>query len=186
MRRVVFIVGLLFSIQLLVACSALSRGPSPPADMNSPDAAFVYGYVETDNDTIEQVDFLKYQDIYVSPFKSPPRVMVFNNGMFMAENINPGHYVIAAVRTQRNNFNLANSKREAYQHIYNILPGEMRFLGSYNLRVVRKDNVIAFGEFKVTELQRPGERDVLKFLYDATDGTVWQKKIARRLKELRQ
>lgn len=185
MRRVVFIVGLYLSLQLLAGCSAFSRGPSPPDDMNSPDAAFVYGYVEADNDTVEQVDFLKYKDIYVSPFKSPPRVLVFNNGMFMAENIKPGNYVIAAIRTQRNNFNLANSKRDAYQHIYHILPGDMYYLGSYNLRVTRKE-VIAFGEFKVTELQRPGERDVLKYLYDVTDGTVWQKKIARRLKELRQ
>ena len=185
MRRVVFIVGLCLAIQFLTACSALSRGASPPTDMNSPDAAFVYGYAEADKDTIEQVDFLKYNDIYVAPFKSPPRVLVFDNGMFMAENIKPGNYVIAAFHTPRNNYNLTNSKRESYQRIFHILPGDMHYLGSYNLRVTERGK-IAYGEFKITELQRPGERDVLMYLYQVTEGTVWQKKIARRLKELRQ
>lgn len=185
MRRAVFIVGLYLSMQLLTACSALSRGDAPPADMNSPDAAFVYGYVEADNDTIEKIDFLKYKDIYMAPFKSPPRVMVFDNGMFMAENIKPGNYVISAIHTPRNNYNLTNSKREAYQHIYHILPGDMYYLGSFNLRVTQRGR-ISYGEFRMTELQRPGERDVLMYLYHVTDGTIWQYKIERRLKELRQ
>jgi hypothetical protein len=172
MRRVVFIVGFCLSFQLLTGCAAFSRGVSPPDDMNSPDAAFVYGYVEA-------------EDVYISPFKSPPRVLVFNNGMFMAENIKPGNYVISAVHTPRNNFNLANSKREAYQRIYHILPGDMYYLGSFNLHVTQKGK-ISYGEFKVTELVRPGERDILMYLYHVTEGTVWQKKISRRLKELRQ
>jgi hypothetical protein len=185
MRRAVFIVGFFLSLQGLTACSALSRGVAPPADMDSPDSAFVYGYVEAEGESIEQVDFLKYNELYLSPFKKPPRVMVFDNGMFMAENIKPGHYVISAIHTQRNNFNLTNSKREAYQHIYNIQPGDMYYLGSFNLRITQKGK-ISYGEFKMTELQRPGERDVLMYLYHITDGTVWQYKIARRLKELRQ
>ena len=185
MRRAVLLLGFCLSIQLLAGCSLLSRGAPPPTDMISPDAAFIYGYVEADNDAIEQVDFLKYKDVYVMPFKSPPRVLVFDNGMFMAENIMPGNYVIAGYRSLRNNYSLTTSKRQAYQHIFHIQAGDMRYLGSYNLHVTEKGR-IAYGEFKVTDLQRPGERDVLRYLYDVTEGTAWQNKIARRLKELRQ
>lgn len=185
MRRAVYLLGLCFAVQLLAACSVLSRGDAPPQDMKSPDSAFVYGYVEADNDAIVQVDFVEFAKVYVPPFKSPPRVMVFDNGVFMAENIKPGSYVIAGFRSERNNYNLARSKRQSYQHIFRIQPGDMHYLGSYNLHVTQRGK-IAFGDFKVTELQRPGEREVLMRLYDATEGTAWQDKIARRLKELRQ
>lgn len=185
MRRAVLLLGICFSLHMLTACSALSRGDSPPSDMNSPDSAFVYGYVEADNDSIEQVDFVEYNQVYVPPFKLPPRVLVFDNGMFMAENIKPGNYVIAGYRSSRNNYSLTTSKRQAYQHIFHIQPGDMRYLGSYNLHVTERGR-ISYGEFKVTDLQRPGERDVLKYLYQVTEGTAWQNKIARRLKELRQ
>ena len=189
MRRGVFILIVCLGVQLLSACTSIARGPAPPADMNSPDAAFVYGYVDAGNQTLDQVDFVRYDELYLAPFKSPPRVLVFNNGMFMAENIKPGKYVISNIRTlygnARNNFNLTNSQRDAYQHIYLIEPGEMHYLGSYSLTVTQP-GTISYGQFKVTELQRPGEREILRYLYDITDGTVWQNKISRRLKELRQ
>ena len=185
MRRAVQLSGFILVIQFLTACSIFSRGDAPPEDIKSADSAFVYGYVEVDNDVIERVDFLEYSKLYVSPFKSPPRVLVFDNGMFMAENIKPGSYVIAGYRSDHNHYNLTRSARLTYQRVYRVEPGEMHYLGSFNLRVTQKGN-IAFGDFKVTELQRPGERDVLKHLYHVTEGTAWQNKIERRLKELRQ
>ena len=185
MRRVVLLMSLLLSLSLLSACAAISRGDAPPGDMKSPQDALVYGYVEADNDNIVQVDFLEYNKLYVSPFKAPPRVLVFDNGMFMAENIRPGNYFIASYRSDRNTYNLSRTKRQAYQHIYRVLPGDMHYLGSYNLHVTQKGK-IEYGDFKVTQLQRPGEREILMYLYDKTEGTAWQDKIARRLKELRQ
>jgi hypothetical protein len=185
MRRVVYLVGLAIGMCMLSSCAAISRGDAPPDDMKSPDAALVYGYVEADNDNIVQVDFLQYNRLYVSPFKAPPRVLVFDDGVFMAENIKPGNYVIAGFRSERNNYNLSRSKRQSYQHIFRIKPGDMHYLGSYNLHVTQTGK-IEYGDFKVTELERPGEREVLMRLYDATEGTAWQDKIARRLKELRQ
>ena len=169
----------------LTGCLIVSKGEAPPEDIKSPDAGFIYGYVEAHNDVIDQVDFVEFGKVYVPPFRTVPRVLVFDNGMFMAENIKPGKYVIAGFRSGRNHYNLARSKRQAYQHVIRIEPGEMQYIGSFNVRVTKKGR-IDFGDFKVTMLQRPGERDVLKHLYEVTEGTGWQNRIARRLKELRQ
>lgn len=170
---------------LVASCAHSSRMAVPPDDGKFVDAGFVYGYVETENEVIERIDFIEYGKIYVPPFTNPPRVLVYNNGVFMAENIKPGKYIISGFRSNRNHYNLARNKRLAYQKIFIVQPGEMEYLGAYNVRVTERGK-IDFGELKLRELQRPGERDVLKELFHLTEGTVWQNKVARRLKELRQ
>lgn len=186
MRRVLFWLVLGLLTPFFSGCAMLSGSDAaPPADIASPDMALVYGYVEADNDTINRVDLVRYNRVYIPPFRTPPRVMLFNDGVFMAENIKPGNYIIADFRSDRNNYNLVRSKRQFYQHIFRIKPGQLRYLGSYNLHVTQTGK-ISYGDFKVTMLERPGEREILMRLYDATAGTAWQDKIARRLKELRQ
>jgi hypothetical protein len=184
MQRMFLQMGILLSAWLLLSCAIVS-GEAPPSDMKTIDSAFVYGYVEADTDFIERVDLVEFGRVYVPPFRKPPRVLVFDNGMFMAENIKPGKYVIASFRSDRNHYNMVSSRRQAYQRVFHIEPGEMEYIGSFNVRTLHKSKR-ATENFKVTSIQRPGERDVLKHLYHATEGTAWQDKIARRLKQLRQ
>ncbi len=167
------------------ATNSSSSKVAPPEDGKSVDAGFVYGYVETNDETIERIDFIEYGKVYVPPFTNPPRVLVYNNGVFMAENIKPGKYIISGFRSDRNHYNLARNKRLAYQKIFIVEPGELEYLGAYNVFVTEQGR-LDYGELKVRELQRPGERDVLKELFHLTEGTVWQDKISRRLKQLRQ
>ena len=173
-------------ISLMVGCANTSRSKmAPPEDSQSADAGFAYGFFETQNEVIERIDLIEYGKVYVPPFTNPPRVLVYENGVFMAENLKPGKYIISGIRSERNHYNLARNKRLAYQKIFIIEPGEMEYLGAYNLRVIEKGQ-LDYGELKIRELQRPGERDVLKELFHLTEGTIWQDKIARRLKQLRQ
>lgn len=185
MRCLAWITGVFLAGLLLTNCTVVSKGEAPPYEAQYQNSAFVYGYVEAEDDFIDQVDFVEYGKVYIPPFRKVPRVLVFDNGMFMAENITPGKYVIAGFRSGRNHYNLARSHRQSYQNIFRIEPGEMEYLGSYNVRVTKKGK-IDFGKFQVTRIQRPGERDILKHLYRVTEGTSWQNRIARRLKELRQ
>jgi hypothetical protein len=187
MQHVNRIVTVILATSLFVGCAAKSgtSDAPPPEDGKSVDAGFVYGYVETNDEIIERIDFIEYGKVYVPPFSNPPRVLVYNNGVFMAENIKPGKYIISGFRSDRNHYNLARNKRLAYQKIFIVEPGELEYLGAYNVFVTEKGR-LDYGGLKVHELQRPGERDVLKELYHLTEGTVWQQKIARRLKELRQ
>ncbi len=184
MQKAFIRTGIFLSAWLIMGC-AIVAGKAPPDDMQTIESALVYGYVEADTDVIERIDLVEFGKVYIPPFRKPPRVLVFDNGMFMAENITPGKYVIAGFRSSRNHYNLASSRRQAYQHIFHIEPGDMEYLGSFNVKTLhgaqRQTN-----NFKVTVIQRPGERDVLKHLYRITEGTAWQAKIAKRLKQLRQ
>lgn len=182
-RVLIFIIAAV----VLAGCAvkSSSKDSPPPDDGKFVDAGFIYGYVETNDEIIERIDFIEYGKVYVPPFTNPPRVLVYNNGVFMAENIKPGKYIISGFRSDRNHYNLARNKRLSYQKIFIVEPGELEYLGAYNVFVAEKGK-LDYGELKIRELQRPGERDVLKELFHLTEGTVWQDKIARRLKELRQ
>lgn len=171
---------LVVCIGLLAACAT----KAPPDDIISPERAMIYGYVEAEY-TIDAIDFHEYGVTYVVPFKRPPRVLVFRDGYFMAENIKPGKYYISGFYSGRKKYTTVNSKQSAYQVVINVLPGSLQYVGSHRI-VVHKRRLLTRGEFEVEEIQRPGEREALKRFFHVTAGTGWQKKIARRMKELRQ
>ncbi|MFO7603073.1 MAG: hypothetical protein R6X06_04570 [Gammaproteobacteria bacterium] len=176
-RQHVFLFGLI--MMGLVACN----GQAPPDDVHSRKFAMIYGSVLAD-EPITQVDFFEYGKTYIRPFSRTPRVLVYDDGTFMAENIRPGKYVIAAFHAgDKNQFNLVRSKQQAYQKVIHVRPGELKYVGSYRIHVT-KSRLLGKGKFEVEEVLRPGERQVLRNLQVVTDGTGWQKMIERRLKEL--
>ena len=68
-----------FLALLFSSCTVVSRVTTPAEDIKNPDSAFVYGYVEAEDDTIDTVDFVQYGKVYIPPFNKPPRVLVFEN-----------------------------------------------------------------------------------------------------------
>ena len=162
---------------LLGACAA----PPPPHDILSPENALVFGYVESKENPIDTVEFHKYGEVYIPPFKTPPRVLIFRNGNFMAENIKPGKYYIAAFHSKLNKFSLVGTKQAAYQIVVDVKPGSLTYLGSHRI-YPRSGNA----EPDIKPILNPGEREILRELYHVTAGTGWQAKISRRLQDLRQ
>ncbi len=178
--RVSRFVVIVFPLFILVACSSIA----PPEEITAPDMGLVFGHIESDM-PIDKVDLQEYGVIYIPPFTYPPRVLVYDNGTFMAENLKPAKYVLVAFHAGNKVFTLVNDERSAYQHIVQVKPGQLNYAGSYRVTVTKK-NLFGKGDFEVDELQRPTERDLLKDLFRLTQGTGWQKKIERRMKELRQ
>lgn len=166
-------------VAALVACAK----PAPPNDVYSKKYAMIYGSVLAE-DKITDVDFFEYGKTYIRPFTKTPRVLVYEDGTFMAENLKPGKYVIAGFRAgKKNHFNLVRSEQQAYQKVIHVKPGEIKYVGSYQIYVT-KSRLLGKGKFEVEEILRPGERQVLRNLQVVTEGTGWQKMIERRLKEL--
>ena len=174
------LIALVATVGFLVSCATAV----PPDDILSPEKAMVYGYVEAEY-PIDAVELHEFGVVYVAPFKRPPRVLVYKNGFFMAENIKPGKYYIAAFSSGRKIYKLVNSAQSTYQNIFNVSSGSLHFLGSMKI-IVHKRRKLTHGEFEVQRMRKPDERTILKFFYDITAGTGWQKKIVRRMKELRQ
>lgn len=172
--------ALLAIVSLLAACAVAD----PPNDILSADKAMMYGYVDGEY-PIDAVDFREFGVVYIPPFRRPPRVLVYGNGYFMAENLKPGKYYIAGFYSGDKMYQVVNSPRSLYQNVINIRPGSLNFIGSHRI-VVHKRRLVGHGEFEVVPIRRPDERSLLRFFYGLTDGTGWQKKIARRMKELRQ
>lgn len=173
----------IFILSVLVAAVAACSTPAPPDDVFSKNNAMIYGSVLAD-DKITGVDFYEYGKTYIRHFTKVPRVLVYENGTFMAENLKPGKYVIAAFHAgEKNLFNLVRSKQQAYQRIIHVKPGEIKYVGSYRIHIT-KSRLLGKGNFEIEEILRPGERQILRNLQVVTEGTGWQKMIERRLKEL--
>ncbi|MDH5653034.1 MAG: hypothetical protein OEZ39_14350 [Gammaproteobacteria bacterium] len=171
---------LAISLGLTTSCAV----KAPPDDIVSPERAMIIGYVEAEY-PIDAIDFHEYGVTYVPPFTVPPRVLVYKDGFFMAENVKPGKYFISGFYSDRKLYTTVNSAQTAYQNIVIIKPGAVQYVGSHRIEVYKR-RLLTRGEFEVKQIQRPGERQALRHFYHVTEGTGWQKKIARRLQELRQ
>lgn len=180
MQRIYLILLGFISIMLLGACAA----PAPPLDIKAADNSMIFGHVIAEEPVIE-VELREYGKFYMPPFLKPPRVLVFNNGNFMAENLKPGKYIISAFKTKKSKYILVNSKRSAYQDIIHIERGEVKYIGTYRVTDVKR-GLLSKGEFDVRRIRKPSERRIIKHLFNVTKGTVWQAMLEHRMQELRQ
>lgn len=165
---------------ILGACAK----PAPPFEIKDPNHSMIFGHVIAP-DKVTAVELRQYGKFYLPPFVKPPRVLVYNNGNFMAENLPPGKYIISSFKTKNSDFILVNSKQTAYQEIIHVEPGEAKFIGSYRITDIKR-GLLSKGEFDVRQIRKPSERHVIKHLFNVTQGTVWQAMLEHRMQELRQ
>jgi len=179
MRQV--ILGLI-TVFILAAC--VTTATAPPFEIKDADHSMIFGHVIAP-EKVTIVELRQYGKFYMPPFVKPPRVLVYNNGDFMAENLPPGKYIISAFKTKNSDFILVNSKQTAYQEIIHVEAGEAKFIGSYRITDIKR-GLLSKGEFDVRQTRKPSERHVIKHLFNVTQGTVWQAMLEHRLQELRQ
>lgn len=177
MRHIIFGLTIVF---ILGACAA----PAPPFEIKDPNHSMIFGHVIAP-EKVTIVELRQYGKFYLPPFVKPPRVLVYNNGNFMAENLPAGKYIISAFKTRNSDFILVNSKQTAYQEIIHVEPGKAKFIGSYKITDIKR-GLLSKGEFDVRQTRKPSERRVIKHLFSVTQGTVWQAMLEHRMQELRQ
>jgi len=178
--RKLFIISLLIG---LVACAKLGVSIAPPKDIESSELGLIFGNIQAP-ERITEVVLRKYGKIYIRPFNRPPRVLVYKNGDFMAENLEPGSYILAEVSTAGERYSLINQKIDAYQNIVDLNPGDVKYMGSYRIFDLRPEDGRR-EKFEIISQRKPDEREVVKHLYDKSRGTGWQDLFNKRLMELR-
>jgi len=178
MRLIVKLTGLMGLAVWLAACAV--HAPSQP--IQSPERAMVFGRIIAP-ETITKIEFREYGKFYIPPFRIPPRVLVFENGDFMVENLKPGTYYIAAVYSRFKDYTFVKDNRTAYQQMIRVEPGELQFAGSFVVHEV-PDGTRFRKKVVLRKVRKPSERDVLRNMYEVTHGTGWQDRIDRRLTEL--
>jgi len=158
----------------------------PPLKMEDPKYSMIFGNVQS-GVMITQVKLHEYGAVYLPPFHTPPKVHVYPNGDFIAENLEPGKYYLSGFQSSDlRDFSLASLKLKPFQRVIWIKPGTLHYVGSYKLSgPLVLDKKAKDDEFFIRKVRLPGERDILRRIYQITEGTAWQNRIDKRLKELR-
>jgi hypothetical protein len=158
--------------------------PTPPFEIISPEKAMIYGNIHIPGHEVTEIELREFGKFYMPPFIEPPRVMIFRNGNFVAENLTPGSYYISRFVSKKLYYTLVKDGRSAYQSIINVEPGSVQYVGAFEITNV-VPGVFVQGDFNIRTVRKPSERKVLKHMFQITQGTGWQTRIERRIKSLR-
>ena len=169
---------------LLLNISGCAVKPRPPFEVSSPEMGIIYGNIHIAGHEVTEVELREFGRLYVPPFVVPPRVMIFRNGDFVAENIPPGDYYISRFVSKKLIYPLVKDGTSAYQWIIHVEPGSTNFVGAYEITDI-DPGIFVKGKFNIRTVRHPSERKVLKHMYKITQGTRWQSRIDRRIKSLR-
>ncbi|MCW8900712.1 MAG: hypothetical protein OQK95_08600 [Gammaproteobacteria bacterium] len=158
--------------------------PKPPFEVKSPEYGLIYGNIHIPGHEVTEIELREYGKFYLPPFRIPPRVMIFRNGNFVAENLRPANYYISRFKANKFEYNLVKDARSSYQWVFNVEPGAVKYVGAYEITDV-EPGIFQKGKFNIRAVRHPTERKVLKHMYEITEGTGWQSRIQRRIKSLR-
>jgi len=177
----------LFSFSLLFACTSIQ---APPLEVKSPEMGMAFRNISSELLMTELI-IHEYGGFYLNPLWPTPKVQIYPNGDFIAVNLPPGKYYIASVTGSRGDnsstkFKMSNISLKPYQHVFTVKPGDMKYVGSFRIsgKLVVDKNAKS-DEFSIRWNRLPGEREILRNLFEITSGTGWQQRVDRRLKELR-
>lgn len=169
---------------LLLNLSGCATKPKPPFEISSPEMGMIYGNIHIPGHEVTEIELREYGKFYLPPFIVPPRVMIFKNGNFAAENLPPGSYYISRFVSKKLFYSLVRDGTSSYQWIINVEPGSVKYVGAYEITNV-VPGIFVKGKFNIRKVRHPSERKVLKHMYQVTQGTGWQTRIQRRIKSLR-
>ena len=184
-RNLFFRFAMIFvSLGLLLNLNGCATKPKPPFEISSPDKGMIYGNVHIPGHEVTEIELREFGKFYLPPFIVPPRVMIFKNGNFVAENLNPGSYYISRFVSKKLFYSLVRDATTSYQWIINVGPGSVKYVGAYEITDV-EPGIFVKGKFNIRKVRHPSERKVLKHMFQITEGTGWQTRIQRRIKSLR-
>lgn len=175
---------IVFLSLLAISQVGCATKPRPPFEIISPEKSMIYGNVRIPGHQVTEIELREFGKFYLPPFIQPPRVMIFNNGNFVAENLEPGSYYISRFKSKKLLYSLVKEGRDAYQWIINVEPGTVKYVGSFEITNI-KPGIFVQGNFNIRTVRHPDERKVLKHMFQVTQGTGWQAMIDRRIKSLR-
>lgn len=175
------IVGLIIVALSITGCATK---PKPPFEVMSPENGLIYGNIHIPGHEVTEIELREYGKFYMPPFRTPPRVMIYRNGNFIAENLRPANYYISRFKANKLEYNLVKDSRSSYQWVFNVEPGAVKYVGAYEITDI-EPGLFQKGKFNIRAVRHPTERKVLKHVYEITEGTGWQSRIQRKIKSLR-
>lgn len=184
-KDLLFKFGVMFLLLgLVLNLGGCATKPKPPFEISSPEKGMIYGNIHIPGHEVTEIELREYGKFYLPPFIVPPRVMIFKNGNFVAENLTPASYYISRFVSKKLFYSLVKDSTSSYQWIINVEPGAIKYVGAYEITDV-EPGIFVKGKFNIRRVRHPSERKVLKHMFQVTQGTGWQERIQRRIKSLR-
>lgn len=174
----------IFMMLLLLGLNGCATKPKPPFEISSPENGMIYGNIHIPGHEVTEIELREFGKFYLPPFIKPPRVMIFRNGNFIAENLKPANYYISRFVSKKLFYSLVKDERSAYQWIISVEPGSAKYVGAFEITDVTP-GIFVKGDFNIRMVRHPSERKILKHMFQITQGTGWQSRIERRMKSLR-
>ena len=175
---------IVITLGLVLNLSGCAVKPKPPFEIVSPEMGMIYGNIHIAGHEVTEIELREFGRLYIPPFVVPPRVMIFRNGNFIAENIAPGDYYISRFVSKKLIYPLVKDGTTAYQNIIHVEAGSAVYVGAYKITDITP-GIFVKGKFNMRMVRHPSERKVLKHMFQITQGTGWHSRIGRRIMSLR-
>ncbi len=111
--------------------------------------------------------------------KSRIIVRTFTNGNFIAENLQPGHYIITSIETKNNSLDLRLMAKEVEFFAIKILAGQAVYAGTFKIVVAQGSNKMILMRSAI-----PTEKKILKHVTTIERDTLWLKPLKQRIQNL--
>jgi len=153
--------------------------------VSGPDAAAAFGHISLPPGKITDVMLYKVGVVYTTPFNTPPQSIVYPNGDFFFENLEPGQYVLLGFMSRMESFyfNQQGNTDPNFLKDFNIdiKPGSVNYLGSFEVTGIDQ-NFLRSESFDIKRSKTPTKAAILKHLIEETRGTGWDKSFEKALK----
>jgi len=173
-------------LMLAAGCSSNQIQLGKPWQLPEPtgtDDALIFGYVvigKKENPLIpEYVRILRKGKVYAGMGLQGigEKTHVFSDGRFVTR-IKPGEFNFNAFYANQTMYQVeANLKSPTW---FTIGPGQIYYVGSYQVKHTRADKPWRPGEFNTERTNNPSERELLQWLLTVSKGTGWEAKVRRR------
>lgn len=104
------------------------------------------------------------------------KTYVFTDGSFVTR-VKPGTFNFNAFYANKTLYQVENGKNPKW---FTLEPGQIYYLGSFQAKNERAEQLWRPGEFSVKRVDKPGERELLQWLLAVSKGTGWETKVRRR------
>lgn len=185
----------LFAVALLaislVNVSGCVKKKYDPATFQLPERtsqqhALIFGRIETKDEKktlkLSSVAIQRWGNVYFNMGHMPKgeENFVTTNNYFVVPNVAAGKYFFKGFVTG----NVFNNLPHSTSELFNVKPGAVHFVGSYDYTTKRNSIMGVPGKYSLENAKKPTELDLLQWLYQSSLGTGWEKDIAQRIRNL--
>lgn len=173
----------------LISIVAVSCASLPVTEVKNEESAMIFGFMDVTElaGYVNFMSFMKYPPQTKPYFGTPTdvKVHVYKDGLFFAENVEPGEYWFAQFHTNdKKVYEVTWQPTE--KDLFTVKSGQLRYVGSTKCVIEKKPGILlpTKGKFSLQPVESPTEKELLLQILEKVRGTGWEAKVDQRLSKL--